>query len=310
MSEDERIRRLLKRFDVRERLIVAGGDDAAVAQPQMPISVTSVDAVVEGVHFTLPEWPLRAVAHKAVAAALSDLAAMGASPGEVYVAAGLPSELTESDFDELVGGLADAADAAGAVVAGGDLSGSATLWLSITVVGYAESSAAVVTRSGARAGDLIVVTGELGGARRALDLIGPDSVADDPRLARQFAPRPQLDAGVALAAAGATAMIDVSDGLLQDAGRIAERSAVQLVIDAERLPLAEGVEDPAWAAASGEEYELLATIPAERLEQAHRRLSGSGATITTIGIVSEGAGARLVDAAGADLEARGFDHFD
>jgi thiamine-monophosphate kinase len=311
MSEESRIRSLVDRFgSSAARVIVPSGDDAAVIRPGGGVSVTSIDAVVEGVHFTLPAWPLEAVGRKAVAAALSDLAAMGARVGEAYVAAGLPKTLSENEFDALCDGIAAAADQAGAGVAGGDLSSANELWLSVTVVGYADTDDLVVTRAGARPGDAVVVTGELGGAARALELIAAGTDATDPRLAKQFAPLPRFAAGSALAAHGATAMIDISDGLARDAGQIAHASGAKLSISLDQIPLAADVADAVFAAASGEEYELLATVPQAKLEAATQAVTETGTTLSVIGRVAEGDGAELLDLGGTRVEIRGFDHFD
>jgi thiamine-monophosphate kinase len=311
MSEQSRIHSLVARFGASaDRLVVPSGDDAAVVKPAGAVSVTSIDAVVEGVHFELPAWPLAAVGRKAVAAALSDLAAMGASAGEVYVAAGLPKDLSEAEFDALCDGIAAAADACGAGVAGGDLSSASELWLSVTVVGYAAGENAVVTRAGAQPGDAVVVTGVLGGSVRALELIGDGADPSDPRLAKQFAPIPRFAAGAALAAHGATAMIDISDGLARDAGQLAAAGSAQLSIELELIPLAEGIEDAASAAASGEEYELLATLPQGQVESASTAVAETGTTLTVIGRVTEGSGVDLLDVDGSRVEVRGFDHFD
>lgn len=311
MSEQDRIHSLVARFGASaDRVVVPSGDDAAVVRSGGAVSVTSIDAVVEGVHFELPAWPLAAVGRKAVAAALSDLAAMGASAGEVYVAAGLPKDLSETDFDALCDGIAAAADQCGAGVAGGDLSSASELWLSVTVVGYAASDDAVVTRAGAQVGDAVVVTGSLGGSARALELIAAGTEASDPRLARQFAPTPRFAAGSALAAHGATAMIDISDGLARDAGHIAAASGMQLRIALAKVPLADGIEDAVAAAASGEEYELLATLPQGQVEAARTAVADTGTALTVIGQVTEGSGAELLDVGGTRVEIRGFDHFD
>jgi thiamine-monophosphate kinase len=310
MSEANRIARLVDRFGGDERLIVASGDDAAVARARGGVTVTSIDAIVEDVDFTLPQWPLEAVGFKAVAVALSDLAAMGARPAEIYVAAGLPRSFDEPQFDALCEGIAAAAGQFGAVVAGGDLSSAGGLFLSVTVVGHAASADAVVTRRGARPGDLVAVTGELGAARRAVELIAGGADPDDPRLAKQFRPLPRLAAGATLAAGGATAMIDISDGLAHDAGQIAAASGVALEIELERIPLAAGIEDPEYAAGSGEEYELLVTAAPEDIAQLERSLAAAGTPLTAIGRVTAGAGVRSVDARGADVEVGGFDHFD
>lgn len=310
MSEADRIARLVQRFGGDGRLAVASGDDAAVARSEGAVTVTSIDTIVEHVDFTLPEWPLEAVGQKAVGMALSDLAAMGARAGEIYVAAGLPKTFTERQFDALADGIAAAAEANGAIVAGGDLSSAGEVFLSVTVVGYADGVDAVVKRSGARPGDVVAVTGTLGGARRALELIGPGAELSDPRLAKQFRPAPRIAAGRALTAGGATAMIDVSDGLARDAGHVAAASGLELTIELARIPLAEGVEDAVYAAGSGEEYELLATVPPERFAQVRRAVEASGVPLTAIGHAAEGSGAKLVEPGGANVEVGGFDHFD
>lgn len=309
MSELERIGRLVDRF-ASEPLIVPSGDDAAVARPHGAVSVTSIDAVVDGVHFRRENWPPRAIGRKAVGAALSDLAAMGALAGEIYVAAGLPGDFDEHSFDELTHGIAEASAASGALVAGGDLVAAGELWLSVTVVGYAAGGDSVLTRSGAQGGDLVVVTGTLGGSARALELIEQGAGEDDPATAKQFSPEPRIAAGGALAEGGATAMIDVSDGVARDALHLGEASDAMLAIELARLPLAVGVTDPAYAATSGEEYELLATIPEDRFEDAERAVAETGTGLTVIGRVTAGRGCRLVDAAGAEVRLGGFDHFD
>jgi thiamine-monophosphate kinase len=308
-SERRRIEKLVASHSGAP-LPVAAGDDAAVVQASGKFSVTSVDAVVDGVHFELDRWPARAIGHKAVAAALSDLAAMGARPGEIYVAAGVPTNLSEQHFDERASGIAEAAAENGATVAGGDLVASDRLWLAITVVGYADEQEALVTRAGARSGELVVVTGALGGSARALAMIESGARHDDPALQKQFKPKPRLAAGRVLAESGSGAMIDISDGLAGDAGQIAAASGVAIEIELELLPLAEGVDDPVFAAASGEEYELLATIEPSALAAAERRMAEGGLRLTTIGRVREGAGARLVAADGVEVEVGGFDHFD
>ncbi len=309
MNERERIRRLVDRFGAAP-LVVPSGDDAAVVDPAGRLSVSSVDAAVDGVHFRRGLWPVEAIARKAVGPAVSDLAAMGAEPGELFIAAGLPEDFTGDEFEALVDGIAAAADECGCSVAGGDLVAADQLWLSVTAVGYAAGTNAIVTRGGAAAGDLVVVTGALGGAARALELIDHGQTSDPAALQKQFAPQPRLAGGQALARAGASAMIDISDGLAADAGHIAAASRARLTLRLDDLPLARGVEDAAAAAASGEEYELLATLPAAALAAALAGAAEADLPLTVIGEVSAGSGAVLVDALGDEVEIGGFDHFD
>jgi thiamine-monophosphate kinase len=196
----------------------------------------------------------------------------------------------------------------------------------VTVVGHAASTAALVSRGGALPGETIVLTGEIGGAAAGRLLL------DDPRLARavpattgerlrarQLDPSPRLGSGRALAAAGARAMIDISDGLAADAAHIAAASGVALAIVAGSLPLAEGVREVAaaaglnplqLAASGGEDYELLATLPADAVDKASACVGASGETaLTPIGEVANGNGVELRLPGGGLLEIRGFDHF-
>ena len=233
------------------RVRLGSGDDAAITVP-VGATATSVDALVEGIHFRRETAALRQIGRKAISTALSDLAAMGAAPGEAYVVLGAPEELGEPELLELGEGLAEVARETGTTIAGGDLSRAPVLTLAVTVVGHASRPEDFVTRGGARPGDVLVVTGELGGAAAGLLLLEdtgltaaafgavepPDAGgfpgydpsrsptlperSSGPRLnlasadalrRRQLDPTPRLEAGLALAAAGATAMIDVSDGL-------------------------------------------------------------------------------------------------
>jgi thiamine-monophosphate kinase len=304
------------------RLRVGSGDDAAVTDPAGAAAATTIDALVEGVHFTLPEFPLRAVGRKALAAALSDLAAMGAEPGEAYVALAAPARLGEAELLEIADGLAEVARREHVDVAGGDLTRASELGLCVACVGYERPGTTLVTRAGARPGDVLVVTGELGGAAAGLKLLAGDvqPALDAPTrealLARQLEPRPRIAAGRSLAIAGAGAMIDVSDGLGADAGHLAAASGVTLTIDLERLPLAAGAAAVAGgeggarelALGGGEDYELLACLPPERLEGAVAEIERAGYRLTAIGEADAGEPGLLRDRDGQRIEPSGFDH--
>jgi thiamine-monophosphate kinase len=278
------------------------------------VAVTSIDAMVEGVHFKLSTHSPADVGHRALAAALSDLAAMGAGVGEAYIALGVPGDFGEESALELVDGMERLAERTGTSIAGGDVVSAPQLILSVTVTGWAESESALVYRDGVRPGHLIGVTGELGGSGGGFLLLEARADAEGPLVARHRRPEPRLDAGRALAAAGVSAMIDVSDGIATDARHLAERSGVEIVIELERLPLAEGLaeaasqarRDPAEiAATAGEDFELLFSAPPERrtaIEQA------AGVPVTWIGDAREGSGLRLLDAAGQPLALRGYEH--
>lgn len=313
---------------VRERLPPAGpqvrigaGDDAAVTVPE-GATATSVDAVVEGVHFHRDRASLRQIGGKALATALSDLAAMGAEPGEAYTVLGVPTDLGEDDCLELLDGIVALAASTGTTVAGGDLVRSPALTLAITVVGHAAAPERLIVRSGARPGDALVLTGELGGAAAGLIVLErgeeaasiPAGVADG-LLRRQLEPRPRLAAGRALATAGATAMIDLSDGLGGDARHLAHASGVGLLLDAEALPLAEGVAEAAsiaggdplqLAVSGGEDYELLAAIPAEGLDLTALS-AAAGVAVTRVGEATAGSGVEIRLPGGRALEPDGHD---
>jgi thiamine-monophosphate kinase len=322
---------------IRERLPVAGprvrlgsGDDAAITVPG-GATATSVDALVEGVHFQRDRATLAQIGHKALATALSDLAAMGAEAGEAYVALGVPPDLDEDGCLELLDGMTALANATGTDLVGGDIARASELFLAVTVVGHAPESSSLVSRCGAAAGDALVLTGEIGAAAAGLHLLEDPPPGADFALwvafatqraksavaRRQLEPVPRLGAGRVLARLGATAMIDLSDGLGADAGHIAESSGVGVRVDAAALPLAAGVAEIAaalgrepieLAAGGGEDYELLASIPAERVEEAVRAVSDAeGIELTLIGEIVAAGGVEIRLPDGRLLEPGGFD---
>jgi thiamine-monophosphate kinase len=298
-----------------ERVRVPSGDDAAVVDSG-GTSAISVDAVVDGVHFRLEEFGAAAAGRKALAAGLSDLAAMGALPGEAYVVVAAPAELEDNVLLGIADGLAEVATRHGVTVAGGDLVSSPVLVISVTAVGYEPEASLLVTRGGASPGDVVAVTGSLGGAAGAVALLEEGDRSREAILARQLDPQPRLREGVALAAQGATAMIDVSDGLGADAGHLARSSGCRLEIGLDRIPLEPGLEEVAGsggaalelAASGGEDYELLVTLTPERLAAASEAVAKEGTELTEIGYVVEGQGVALLLPGGGEIQPRGFDH--
>jgi thiamine-monophosphate kinase len=288
------------------RLVRWTGDDAAVTRAR-PFAVTSIDTLVDGVHFKRETHGLRDIGWKALATALSDLAAMGADAGEAYVSVVLPGDLDQPL--ELIRGIEELAGECGVTIAGGDVVGGPALVLTVSVTGWADSEDQLVGRDGAQPGDLVGVTGELGGSeagRRALDeaagaaagAMQPDSDA----IRRHLRPRPLLREGRALARAGATAMIDISDGLATDARHVADRSGVQLTVRLEEVPAANDV-SPEQAATGGDDYELLVTFPPDRRDAAE-----AAALVTWIGEVSGGRGLVLLGDGGPVAGLAGYEH--
>jgi thiamine-monophosphate kinase len=234
-------------------------NDAAVVQGL----VVTQDALVEGVHFRLDWLTWRELGFRAAAVNISDLAASGAEPLGLIVSFGAPAETEVEDVLALYGGLAEA----GVDVVGGDTTAADRVYLSVTALGRSER---VPGRGGARPGDLLVVTGPLGASGAAF------------RRGEYARPPIRVDEGRRLAR-DAHAMLDISDGLARDAGHLAERSGVRVVIEPDRVPLAPGAtpEDLAF----GEDYELLAAVE-------------DAGGFTVIGRCEEGNGVEGIDPGG------------
>jgi thiamine-monophosphate kinase len=288
------------------------GDDTAAIPSGMGALVISTDASVEGVHFRREWLSPEEIGWRATAAALSDLAAAAATPVGAMVALALPSGTSEAEIASLSRGIAGAVRSAGCRVLGGDLTSAEVLSITVTVVG---GTPRPMSRRGAQPGDGVWVTGTLGGARAAL--VEWQAGRVPPPAARLAFARPQSRHHAAqwLALQGATAMMDISDGLAGDAPHLAAASGVALDIDVGSVPVHPTVHAVAarlgevatqFATVGGEDYELLLTLPAAFAAGAVTD-AATGVGLTRIGTVVAGEGVRF-HADGMRLHLEGFRH--
>jgi thiamine-monophosphate kinase len=289
-------------------LLGPGDDTAIVAAPFGSVLVTT-DVLVEGHHFRR-DWSTAVdIGRKAAAASLADIAAMGGVPTALVVGFGAPSDLPASWAVSCSAGLAQEAASMGAAIVGGDVVAAEQIIVSVTALGDLQGRSAVL-RSGARPGDVLALAGRVGWAAAGLAILtagfrSPKVLVD----AHRF-PEPPYGAGPIAAVAGASAMIDVSDGLIADARHIAEASGVVLDIQTEFLALPEalrstasafGIDPLQWVLTGGEDHPLLATFPPDR---------SVPADFTVIGAVRDGQGKPGVAVDGESAsDPGGFDHF-
>ncbi len=237
-------------------VLVGPGDDGAVLALKPPL-VASLDVLVEGVHFRRDWSPARDVGRKAVAVNVSDIEAMGARAIALVVGFSAPPSLELSWALEFAAGLTEEAAAAGASLIGGDVTRARDITISVTVLGTLDGRGPVL-RSGARSGDVVAVRGRLGWAAAGLVVLGRGFRSPRVVVEAHRVPQVSYGAGAAAAAAGATAMIDVSDGLLADLGHLATASGVTVDLDRAAFPIAEPLQ--AVAAATGTDpYALVLT---------------------------------------------------
>ncbi len=288
-------------------MLLGPGDDAAVVAAPDGRVVASTDVLVEGRHFRTDWASATDIGHRAAAANLADIAAMGAAPTALLVALCAPRDMEVAWAEGLADGLGAEAAIAGASVVGGDISASPTLTIAVTALGDLRG-VRPVRRAGARPGNVLAIAGRLGYAAAGLAVLArglpsPEVIADAYR--RPVVP---YHAGPAAARMGATSMIDVSDGLLQDLGHIADASGVALDVERDRLPVGPEVADVAsaldtdpygWVLTGGDDHALAATFPADV------HLTDEW---TVIGRVAAGSGV-TVDGKAYQDGPSGWDHF-
>lgn len=317
-SEFELLERLRPRLTGDGAGVPLGfGDDAAVVEISGTPVAIAVDALVEDVHMDLGVSSLADVGWKALAVNVSDLAAIGAVPTAAVVALGCPDRVGAEQVDGLYDGLLEAADRWEVAVVGGDVVDAPVLTVSVTVVGEVRPGGPL-RRDGAKVGDSVVVVGPLGlaAAGLACHRAGETDVLEayPALLAAHRRPPAFLGASAELVAAGATAAIDVSDGLGRDLAHVADASGVAIEVEAGRLPVHRGVEAAALAldvdpldlvCGGGEDLALAATLPPAAADLADRL-----AEATVVGTVRSGSGVRTVgpDGTTRDISELGWEH--
>jgi len=303
-----------------EQLIVGPGDDAAVWRSGGQYAIATTDTMVAGVHFLPDRVSWQDVGWKSLAVNLSDIAAMGGTPSFALVTLHLPPHTPIADLDELYAGLRECAAEYGVEIAGGDIVSSPVFAMTVALTGVAavaaDGSPLLLRRDAARPGDIVAVTGPLGGSAgglRALIESTPRSAVVDALVTRHMRPRPRLDAGGAAIRAGIRCAIDISDGLAQDLGHICEASSVGAELSFDALPVDAALTEAfpadarALAASGGEDYELILVAKEPAIHDAAAALDSP---LAAIGRISDGGGVRVVDAQGRDvaLASRGWDH--
>ncbi len=308
-----------------------GDDAAAVEIPAGKTLIATTDMLVEGVHFLWSESRVRVLGRKALAANISDIAAMGGVPGWALTSVGIPPRAAVEEVEDLYAGMGEMAALYGVDLAGGDTVSSDNWIISITLLGMVQGEP--ITRAGGRPGDLIMVTGWVGDSAAGLHLIqnpgaGRDTLLPEDHsylLSRHLDPQPRVEEALALAGhGGVTAMIDVSDGVASEIHHICRRSGCGARIDPGSLPispqvlkLSSAVERPAahWALYGGEDYELLFTAPPDAAPSLVRTvMERTGTRVSVIGRLTgarEGIAAEVPGGGGRTepLPAKGYNHF-
>ena len=317
-----RLRERLPRASHDPRVQLGVGDDCA-ALSLLGLTVLTTDAMIAGVHFQCEWAPFFVLGQKAFAVNASDVAAMGGEPAFALLSLGVPQDFAVKDLDAFFDGFLEAAQQMRTTLIGGNMSAAPVLMISVSLLG--QTPHGPVTRSGARVGDEVYVTGTLGDAALGLRLLTNELTGDAESAAVQhlkqrfLCPTARVTVGKELAAQGlATAMIDVSDGLLQDLGHLCEASQVGAVVEAPTVPLSEGyrtlmgTQDWTPALAGGEDYELLFSAPVTARSGIREIADKSGCAITRIGSLvpqADGVTVVLPDGPRAASAFTGFNHF-
>jgi thiamine-monophosphate kinase len=301
------IERITARLGGGPTCLLGPGDDAAVVAASDGRVVASTDVLVEGRHFRCDWSSATDIGHRAAAANLADIVAMGAAPTALLVALCVPLDLDVGWAEQLADGLGAEAAVAGACVVGGDISASTTLTIAVTALGDLRGGSPVL-RSGARAGDVVAVAGRLGFAAAGLTVLTRGFRTPKVLVDAYRRPTVPYAAGPAAARMRATSMIDVSDGLVADLGHVAKASGVSIELRRDRFAVAPALRDVAtalgvdpytWILAGGDDHALAATFPADAVLTEEW---------TLVGRVADGTGVTVDGKPYRDGPA-GWDHF-
>jgi thiamine-monophosphate kinase len=300
-----------------ERLLIGIGDDAAAWQGDESIQLATVDSFIQDVHFPSGIAPWKDLGWKALAANLSDIAAMGGVPRYALVSLALPDNTEVDDVTALYTGMLELGREYGVAIIGGDISRAPIVVITITILGSSQKRQ-ILTRSAAKPGELVAVTGELGAAAAGLEMLSKKLKFDPPAAAcfkQAFLhPIPRIAEGQLLADHGVKTAIDISDGLIADLGQICKASQVGARIEVDRVPVEPtvkarfGEKSVELALSGGEDYELLFTAGAEVIDKVKR---AAPCPITTIGEIVAGEGVTVVDRQGnpSKVVKGGWEHF-
>lgn len=304
-GEFDRIRRALARLGPNA---ASTGDDCAFVEVGALRLALSCDLTIEGTHFRAGWLAPEELGWRATAAALSDLAAVAARPLGVLTSVAVPAEWPEEHFVDLMEGVGHAARSVGAVVWGGDLVRADRVAIDVMVAGRIDGEP--VRRGGAQVGDELWVTGALGGPFRAVAAWNAGAEPEETARARFAHPVPRVAEALWLKERGTRAMIDLSDGLVADAGHLAAASGVGIAIDPDLVPLHPAVEVVDEALVSGEEYELLLALPAGAGASAAEAFRAAfELPLTRVGVVERGAGVQVRRRSGPVTLPPSFAHF-
>jgi thiamine-monophosphate kinase len=286
------INRVTSRLGTAPTTLLGPGDDAALVAAADGRVVACTDVLVEGRHFRCDWSSATDIGHRAAAANIADIAAMGAVPTALLVALCIPTDLDPRWLDQLTDGLTAEAESVGAAVVGGDLAASQVITIAVTALGDLGGRPPIL-RSGAQPGDIVAMAGRVGLAAAGYTVLSRGFRS--PKVLVEAYRRPEVPywAGPAAATLGATSMIDVSDGLLADVGHIAEASAVGIDIRRDAFEVTQAMRDAAsalgvdpygWVLSGGDDHPLVATFPSgtalpERWRVIGRVLEGTGVTV-------------------------------